>query len=355
MRSQSVRELSFMGPSNDGKRLLLVAADGTQFELVVDSRLISVVTREHGPAVTPPSAVGTPKMPSPRDIQTQVRHGATVEQIAEAAGVNVADVAKFAYPVITERAHIADIARATLVKVGNEPEPLEKAVLDRLKTRAVDIRLIRWDAWRTDGTVWTVIAAYPANQGERIASFAYDAAAKTIVAKDDEARWMLEVGETESNAVNAMPQAAPRPATQHPRPHVVANPPTEPTRTAPASQDGPPPQTRSEAMRAEAAAQPKSWDRAHPAARAHERREANGDSNRPATSATKPAEPAQVNPAHPAATTSTSNESERQQRRDLAAENNAPAKPAPKPAPKKEETPQWEELLFGSPQHDDQD
>ena len=353
MRSQSVRELSFMGPSNDGKRLLLVAADGTQFELVVDSRLISVVSREHGPAVSPPSAVGTPKMPSPRDIQTQVRHGATVEQIAEAAGVNVDDVAKFAYPVITERAHIADTARAALVKVGNEPEPLEKAVLDRLKTRAVDTRLIRWDAWRTDGTVWTVIVAYPANQGERIASFSYDAAAKTITAKDDEARRMLEVGEAESDTVTAAPQSAPKPATQHPRPHVVANPPAEEARPAPATQAAPPPQTRSEAMRAEAAAQPKSWDRAHPAARAHERREANGDSNRSAAPTARPAEPARVNPEHPAATTPASSGGETQQRRAPEADNNAPAKPAPKPAPKKEETPQWEELLFGSPQHDD--
>ena len=41
-----MRELSFMGPSNDGQRLLLVDADGTEFDLVVDSRLVAVITRE---------------------------------------------------------------------------------------------------------------------------------------------------------------------------------------------------------------------------------------------------------------------------------------------------------------------
>ena len=73
-----MRELSFMGPSNDGKRLLLVAEDGTQFELPVDSRLISVVSREHGPATTTRTTAKPKAMPTPREIQDQVRHGAAV-------------------------------------------------------------------------------------------------------------------------------------------------------------------------------------------------------------------------------------------------------------------------------------
>jgi hypothetical protein len=164
-----VRELSFMGPSNDGKRLLLVADDGTQFELVVDSRLVSVVSREHGTSARPAKSTGKAStMPSPREIQDQIRHGATVEEIANATGVSPDDVAKFAYPVITERAYIADQARAALVKVGAELITLEAAVLQRVQPRAVDPRLLRWDAWRAEGTTWTVIAAYPANQGSEL-------------------------------------------------------------------------------------------------------------------------------------------------------------------------------------------
>lgn len=352
-----MRELSFMGPSNDGKRLLLVAQDGTQFELPVDSRLVAVVSREHGPAVQPPSAVGTPKMPSPREIQDQVRHGATVEELAQAAGVSVDDISKFAYPVITERAHIADQARAALVKVATEQVTLEDAVLDRLKTKAVDTRLIRWDAWRVDGANWTVVAAYPANQGERIATFGFNATTKTVTADDDEARWVLEVSEVKTNPTP--PQA------ERPRPHVVPNGP-EPTGHVdqPAKDETPPPPSpkRAEMARQETSSpsptqstgQPKSWDRAHPAARAHERREANGDSH-PSEADTQST--TRVNPEHPAGGSSKPQESASHGGGAAKAREHQAATPTPKPTPKpaapKEETPQWEELLFGSPQHDD--
>ena len=225
-----MRELSFMGPSNDGKRLLLVAEDGTQFELVVDSRLVSVVSREHGTSARPTKASGKgPTMPSPREIQDQIRHGATVEEIATATGVSPDDVAKFAHPVITERAYIADQARATLVKVGVELITLEAAVLQRIQPRAVDPRLVRWDAWRSEGTTWTVVVAYPANQGERLATFSFNNSDKSIAANDDEARWMIEVGDSTPDAPER-PTTRPTPITQapattaegsRPRPHVV--------------------------------------------------------------------------------------------------------------------------------------
>lgn len=342
LRSHNVRELSFMGPSNDGKRLLLVADDGTQFELVVDSRLISVVSREHGPATRAPSRTGTTKMPSPRDIQDQIRHGATVEQIAEAAGVSADAIANFAYPVITERAHIADQARQVPVKVGTTQIPLEEAVLDRIKTRAVDTRLVRWDAWRREDSTWTVIAAYPANQGERIATFIFDSKTKTITAVDDESRWILEVSEVQTQV-----EAAADAPFQRPRPHMVPN------NSSPAAQPTRPPAAapRPEQAKSESNQQPRSWDRAHPAARAHERREANADARSQSEEAS-PEASSRVNREHPAATESQSANSNQTSTTN---ETQKPASPAPAPAPARrtEETPQWEELLFGSPQHDD--
>lgn len=344
-----MRELSFMGPSNDGKRLLLVAEDGTQFELVVDSRLVSVVSREHGTSARPTKASGKgPTMPSPREIQDQIRHGATVEEIATATGVSPDDVAKFAHPVITERAYIADQARATLVKVGGELITLEAAVLQRIQPRAVDPRLVRWDAWRSEGTTWTVVVAYPANQGERLATFSFNNSDKSIAANDDEARWMIEVGDSTPDAPER-PTTRPTPITQapattaegsRPRPHVV---PSAPVNTAPAENTP----RESEAQQAPRAAneesgQNRSWDRAHPAARAHERREANGESHAPAatTTANSDTQTSRVNPDHPAATSS---------QQQVA----PPPTPAAAPTPPKDEPPQWEELLFGSPTHDD--
>lgn len=340
-----MRELSFMGPSNDGKRLLLVADDGTQFELVVDSRLVSVVSREHGTSTRSAKPSGkAPTMPSPREIQDQIRHGATVEEIATATGVSPDDVAKFAYPVITERAYIADQARVALVKVGAELITLEAAVLQRVKPRAVDPRLLRWDAWRAEGTTWTVIAAYPAKQGERIATFSFNSADKSVSASDDEARWMLELGE--ATTVNSTPRGASSPTApdedaapvQRPRPHVVPSAPANISPQVSAARE--PESQQSPRGGNDDATSNRSWDRAHPAARAHERREANGEPQTASvpTSSRQDPQPSRVHPDHPAATSSTSS----------AQPQAAPATPVVK-----EEPPQWEELLFGSPQHDD--
>lgn len=337
-RSQSVRELSFMGPSNDGKRLLLVADDGTQFELPVDSRLVSVVSREHSSATPTYPVTKSSTMPSPREIQDQVRHGATVEEIAANAGVSPDDVAKFAYPVITERAHIAEQAREALVRIGTEHISLDEAVLRRIKPRAVDPRLLRWDAWRSEGHTWTVIAAYPANQGERLATFQFNSVDKSVTPRDDEARWMLEVGEAEKPST---PQRSTE-AAERPRPHVVPAVSTPPQVTPEPPPPTPKPQPNEPS-------QSRTWDRAHPAARAHERREATAESRGSEGSPEQPA-PSRVNPEHPAAGSPTQRPPASQ-----SGTESPPAKPsAPAPTPPKEETPQWEELLFGSPQHDDQ-
>ena len=109
------------------------------------------------------------------------------------------------------------------------------------------------------------------------------------------------------------PTTRPTPITQapattaegsRPRPHVV---PSAPVDTAPAENTP----RESEAQQAPRAAseesgQNRSWDRAHPAARAHERREANGESHAPAATATanSDTQTSRVNPDHPAATSS---------------------------------------------------
>ena len=280
-----MRELSFMGPSNDGQRLLLVADDGTEFELIVDDRLISVVTREHGSAPKPTRGTADPKkLPSPREIQDRVRHGASVEEIADTADVSVDQIARFAHPVITERAHIAAQARDVVVQLGLDRMPLHQAVSERIHGRGVNAEAIRWDAWRNADGRWTVAAAYPAQQGERLATFDFGINDHSIRPADDEARWLLE--------------------------QPVKQPPAEPE-----------PKTR------------RPWDNAHPAARAHQRRES------------------AVNPEHPAATPSSGTKQTQAGASDLTAE------PVVEPTSKGSttSTPHWEELLFGTTRNDDGD
>ena len=48
----------------------------------------------------------------PKEIQARIRAGASVEQVAQMAGVDVGRVERFAHPVLLERARAAELAKA---------------------------------------------------------------------------------------------------------------------------------------------------------------------------------------------------------------------------------------------------
>ncbi|MEI8082846.1 MAG: septation protein SepH [Actinomycetes bacterium] len=251
-----MRELSLVGPSHDGQCLLLVADDGTQFELPVDDRLASVVSREHRPVVPASHGRGSARRapsPSPRDIQQRIRHGVSVEAIAAAANVPPEQIARFANPVITERAHIANLARQTMIPFADEMLPLADAVSDRLSEHGFKSSAVRWDAWLEDDGRWCVVATHPDETGERIASFIYDSNDHTVVAYDDHARWLITAG--------------------------MARP------------------GKTETVR-----ETRSWDESHPAAKAQLRRDAASEQEAPPQDAPAPAEqerPSDVPPKAP--------------------------------------------------------
>ncbi len=323
-RPFSIRELSFMGPSNDGTRLLLVDSDGNQFELPVDNRLISVVSREHAPK---PKNAAQSSAPSPREIQHRVRHGASIQDIAQTAAVSEEQIARFAHPVITERSHMATRAQSAPVTIDGQQLSLAEAVSNRLASRGIENHDLRWDAWRREDGEWTVTVAYPANMGEEVATFSYEPADSAVSASGDQATWILEQStkgprsvpslSSQSDSTRQAPSPEKlEPATIQPRDTKRSETPPDPTPPAPE--------------------RARSWDRAHPAAKAHERRGAAAEQ-----AAEQPVErvenAAQGRAEHPASGSSESASSER----NAASES-------------EKETPQWEELLFGSPKDDDQ-
>ncbi|MGV1035933.1 MAG: septation protein SepH [Candidatus Nanopelagicales bacterium] len=320
-----MRELSFMGPSNDGQRLLLVDADGTEFELVVDPRLVAVITREHG--TTPRArAQVTPAapLPTPREIQDRVRHGESVADIATEANVDRELIARFAHPVITERGHVSVQARAAHVLVGGERVSLEAAVSARVRIRAVDPLSIRWDAWRCSDGTWSVVAAYPAAQGDRIATFTYNQRDDSISAVDDEAMWLLERSSPPPPTnINDGPRhgEAPRGSRGSERPEASTPVPAD------SSQDSKP---------------ARAWDQSHPAARAAQRRESAAEASHPAGGATHRGADSAQPTADAHAVGRDAAEPDSKQVDERSASGKSP-----------DSTPHWEELLFGSPKDDE--
>lgn len=331
-RAFSIRELSFMGPSSDGTRLLLVDSDGNQFELPVDSRLISVVSREHAPK--PQTAVGLTG-PSPREIQQRVRHGASIKDIADSAAVSEEHVARFAHPVITERAHMAARAQEILVTIDSEQVPLVEAVSSRIASRGIETDALRWDAWRREGGGWTVSVAYPEGIGEQLATFSFDPTDNSISPVGDQATWILERANQGPRSVPALvTNSRSQQSADTSSPARVAQDQDELETVSPE----PPAPSESDPERA------RSWDRAHPAAKAHERRGAAADQ-----ASERVEEAAKGREEHPANGAAQGSPQSAPQ-----APVSAPTESAPKPERESpHETPQWEELLFGSPREED--
>lgn len=159
------------GVTPDGQTLLV------RLDEVLGGHLVEVsladVRRAQRTAPTLPLGGG----PSPREVQSRIRHGASAEDIAQAYGLPVADVARYEGPVLAERAHHA--ARARRCEVDGRT--VEQAVASYL---AVDTDAVSWDCWQTDPHRWEVVAG----SGSVRLRLAYDPRAARVDPLDDGAR-----------------------------------------------------------------------------------------------------------------------------------------------------------------------
>lgn len=186
-----MQELTFVGLSEDGSRLLLALPDGRRFALAIDERL-RAATR--GAPRNAQTALPTEAL-RPKDVQARLRAGATTEEVAEAAGWPVERVESFAVPVMQERGFVAQQARNSMIRFLDGERALHEVVAHRLAERAVDPADFRWDAWRTDDGRWTVLLAYPAGRGDQVATWTFDTESRTLHPMDEEAVWLTEYQE----------------------------------------------------------------------------------------------------------------------------------------------------------------
>src|ERR1044071_333198 len=110
MRRPAMRALRIVGLEDDGRTVILEdPTRGERFQLPADERLRAAargdVTRLGQIEIELESQM------RPREIQTRIRAGESVEQVAEAAGIPAHKVERFAYPVLLERSRTADLAQ----------------------------------------------------------------------------------------------------------------------------------------------------------------------------------------------------------------------------------------------------
>ncbi|MGW8065115.1 septation protein SepH [Streptomyces ziwulingensis] len=191
-------ELRVVAVSNDGTRLVLKAADSTEYTLPIDERLRAAV-RGDRPRLGQ-IEIEVESHLRPRDIQARIRAGATAEEVAQMAGIPVDRVRRFEGPVLAERAFMAERARKTPVRRPGENSgpPLGEAVQERLLLRGADKDTVQWDSWRRDDGTWEVLLVYLVAGEPHSASWTYDPPRRLVQAVDSEARALI--GESEDLA-----------------------------------------------------------------------------------------------------------------------------------------------------------
>lgn len=187
-------DLRVVAVSNDGTRLVLKAADSTEYTLPIDERLRAAVRNDR--ARLGQIEIEVESHLRPRDIQARIRAGASAEEVAQLAGIPVERVRRFEGPVLAERAFMAERARKTPVRrQGESTGPqLGEAVTERLLLRGAEKDSAQWDSWRRDDGTWEVLLVYRVAGEPHSASWTYDPPRRLVQAVDDEARALI--GET---------------------------------------------------------------------------------------------------------------------------------------------------------------
>ncbi|MDD7942718.1 septation protein SepH [Actinomycetospora lutea] len=134
----------------------------------------------------------------PRDIQARVRAGESVDEVATAAGVSASHVERFAYPVLLERARVAEISRRAHPVLPTDPtrtdgRTLGEIVAATFSARGQDLDEARWDAHKGDDAQWVVTLSWQAGRSDNVArwSFRPGSSGGTVDPRDDPARELL--------------------------------------------------------------------------------------------------------------------------------------------------------------------
>ncbi|MFF0814947.1 septation protein SepH [Rhodococcus sp. NPDC003318] len=190
-----MRELSVIGLEPGGSHV--VCADpqtGERFRIAADDKLRAA---SHGDAARfGQIEIENESQLRPREIQARIRAGATVEQVAEEAGISLRRVERYAHPVLLERARAAELAQGGHPVRENGPtvQTLAEIVAMAFRARGHDLDDATWDAWRDEEGHWVAQLQWQAGRTRNAAHWRYqpDGHGGTIAALDSAATDLID-------------------------------------------------------------------------------------------------------------------------------------------------------------------
>lgn len=202
-----MRELRAIRVSDDGKEILLADSTGgpsadPDFLLRADDRLRGMLRPRPTTSETRPESAL-----SPREIQSRLRAGDTAEDVARAAGIPVARVARYEAPIAAERVRIVDEVRRATAPGPHRVSPgrrLGDVVDERLADDGLDPALAQWLARRRPDNTWMVTV----DLADHHAEWSWDGAARRVRAHDNGAQRLLSPSRSSAESLIAVAQAA---------------------------------------------------------------------------------------------------------------------------------------------------
>ena len=241
-----MRELKVVGLDVDGKRIICECDSGEKFILRPDDRLRAAARGDNVGSRPPQPDTEVPNVLRPKEIQAKIRSGASVEQVASAAGVDIARVERFAHPVLLERHRAAELATAAHPVLADGPSVLTllETVTTALVARGLNPDATDWDAWRNEDGRWTVQMGWKAGLSDNVAHFRFAPGAHggTITAFDDAACELIDPSFARplrplapvAQLTLEVPYAPLTPPAEAPEPPPTTPPPPRPKKSRPA-------------------------------------------------------------------------------------------------------------------------
>lgn len=190
-----MRALRVVGLHEDGKSIVCEdPASRTRFLLPADERLRAAargdITRLGQIEIESESQM------RPREIQTRIRVGESVAQVAATAGVPEQRIERYAYPVLLERSRTAELAQHAhpIREDGTDVQTLGEVVAYSFGVRGHDYSQAKWDSWKGDDGKWVVVLRWKAGRSDNRAhwSFSPGAHGGTVHALDEHADDLLD-------------------------------------------------------------------------------------------------------------------------------------------------------------------
>ncbi|MEP9414948.1 septation protein SepH [Gordonia sp. VNQ95] len=169
-----MRELRVVGVGADGSQVICQDAEsGEKFTIAADERLRAAARGDL-------SRLGQIEIEMtstlrPREIQSRIRAGATVAEVAAIAGVGVDKIERFAHPVLLERSRAAELAGQShpIRHDGPAAATLGEVVAESLVAFAQNPHEVSWDAWKGEDGYWAVQVSWHVGHSEHRAHWRY--------------------------------------------------------------------------------------------------------------------------------------------------------------------------------------